>query len=82
MQTFNYIGDVEYHERITRLDQVHHLLGNGRLQAVVQVTEKLGARNALALPGAKTAALRLRNPAATDACSRRPARQPGSPVES
>jgi hypothetical protein len=49
MTTFNYLNDVSYHRRITRLDLVHHLLGNGKLQAVVQVTENMDARNALVL---------------------------------
>lgn len=45
----NFLNDVSYHKRITRLDLVHHLLGNGLIQAVVQVTENREARNALVL---------------------------------
>ena len=49
MPGLNYLNDIEYHRRITRDDLVHHLLGNGLIQAVVQVTENLAARNALVL---------------------------------
>jgi len=45
----NYVADSSIHRRTATPDLDHHLLGNGRLQAVVQVTRDHRARNALAL---------------------------------
>jgi hypothetical protein len=49
MLNLNFTQDISYHRRFTRLDLVHHLMGNGHLQAVVQVTENPHCRNALVL---------------------------------
>jgi len=45
----NYVADAALHRRTANLDLDHHLLGNGRLQAVVQVTRDRQARNAVVL---------------------------------
>lgn len=49
MQPLNFVQDISYHKRIPRDDLIHHLLGNGHLQAMVQVTENRTSRNALVL---------------------------------
>ena len=49
MKNLTFVNDISYHERVPRDDMVHHLLGNGKIQAVVQVTENLSCRNALVL---------------------------------
>lgn len=45
----SFFQDISYHKRAESLDLIHHLMGNGQLQAVVQVTENLVCRNALVL---------------------------------
>ena len=49
MLNLNFLNDISYHKRTTRQDLVHHLMGNGNLQAVIQITENPAARNALVL---------------------------------
>lgn len=49
MKNLNFVHDSSYHGRVPRDDLIHHLLGNGRLQAMVQVTEHRRCRNALVL---------------------------------
>lgn len=49
MKNLTFVHDTSYHKRIPRDDLIHHLLGNSRLQAVVQVTENRTCRNALVL---------------------------------
>jgi hypothetical protein len=34
----NFLSDISFHKQVARPDLVHHLLGNGLIQAVVQVT--------------------------------------------
>ncbi|HDL41467.1 MAG TPA: hypothetical protein ENG98_00460, partial [Actinobacteria bacterium] len=45
----NYPSDASIHRHTANLNLDHHLLGNGRLQAVVQVTRDTQARNAIVL---------------------------------
>ena len=49
MRSNSWAGDPAQHRRFTDLDLVHHLLGNGDLQAVIQVTRKRAVCNALVL---------------------------------
>jgi len=43
----NYIADTSMHRRTTNPDLDHHLLGNGLIQAVIQITKDPAARNAV-----------------------------------
>ncbi|MFZ0544474.1 MAG: hypothetical protein WAM60_03515 [Candidatus Promineifilaceae bacterium] len=49
MKNLTFTHDTSYHARVPRDDFIHHLLGNGRIQAMIQVTENLACRNALVL---------------------------------
>lgn len=49
MRSDSRAGDPAQHRRFTDLDLIHHLLGNGDLQAVIQVTRKRAVCNALVL---------------------------------
>lgn len=43
----NYVADTSMHRRTANFDLDHHLLGNGIIQAVVQITKDASTRNAI-----------------------------------